>query len=82
MACRGFCFRKEVVRLTRWENLKNRLKSPVVWTSLIAQILAILLLTEVISVTESQVVEQVVALVMQILVAVGVFNNPTDRTNW
>lgn len=68
--------------MNRWENLKNRLKSPVVWTSLIAQILAILLLVGVIDVTESQVVEQVVALSMQILVAVGVFNNPTDRTNW
>ena len=68
--------------MNRWENLKNRLKSPVVWTSLVAQILAILLLVGVIDVTESQIVEQVVALSMQILVAVGVFNNPTDRVNW
>lgn len=68
--------------MNRWENLKNRLKSPVIWTSLIAQIVAILLLVGVINVTESQVVEQVVALLMQILVAVGVFNNPTDRVNW
>jgi uncharacterized membrane protein len=82
MACRSFCFRREVVCLNRWENLKNRLKSPVIWTSLIAQIVAILLLVGVINVTESQVVEQVVALLMQILVAVGVFNNPTDRVNW
>ena len=55
---------------------QNRFKSPVVWAALIAQILSILVLLDVVSPTQSETINQVVAAVLQMLVAFGVLNNP------
>ena len=56
---------------------QNRLKSPVVWASVIAQVLSILVLMGVIDTGMSEALENVVAAVLQLLAAFGVLNNPT-----
>lgn len=57
---------------------QNRLKSPVLWASLVAQILSILVLLEVIVPTQSETINAVVGSVLQMLVAFGVLNSPTS----
>lgn len=55
---------------------QNRLKSPVLWAALVAQILSILVLLEVIVPTQSETINAVVGSVLQMLTAFGVLNNP------
>lgn len=57
---------------------QNRLKSPVVWAAVVAQILAILVLVGVIGETLSDAIKVVVAGMLQVLTIFGVLNNPTD----
>ena len=57
---------------------QNRLTSPVVWAAVIAQVLTILIVLDVINVAQQDSINQVVAAVMQLLVAFGVLNNPTE----
>ncbi len=61
---------------------QNRWKSPVLWASIVAQILGILLLTGVVDTGISETINQIAAGIMQLLVLVGVLNNPTDRKDW
>ncbi len=61
---------------------QNRWKSPVLWTSIVAQILGILMMTGVIDTGLSETVNQIAAGVLQLLVLVGVLNNPTDKQKW
>ncbi len=61
---------------------QNRWKSPVLWASIVAQILGILLLTGVVDTGLSETINQIAAGIMQLLVLVGVLNNPTDRKDW
>lgn len=61
---------------------QNRWKSPVLWMSVVAQILGILVMTGVIDTGLTETVNQVAAGVLQLLVLVGVLNNPTDKKNW
>lgn len=56
--------------------MQNRLKSPVLWAALVAQILSILVLLEVIVPTQSETINAVVGSVLQMLTAFGVLNNP------
>lgn len=56
---------------------QNRFKSPVVWAAVVAQILTILIVLDVISVSQQDSINQVVAAVLQLLIAFGVLNNPT-----
>lgn len=58
---------------------QNRFKSPVVWTSIAAQILSILLLVGVIDTGMSEAIKAVVASVLQLLATFGVLNNPTSK---
>ncbi len=60
----------------------DRFKSPVLWEAIVAQVLSILLLTGVIDVGQSEWITSVAAGVLQLLVLLGVVNNPTDKTNW
>lgn len=60
----------------------ERLKSPVLWASLVAQILSILVLLEIVVPTQSETINAVVGAVLQMLVAFGVLNNPTDRAGF
>lgn len=62
--------------------VQSRWKSVYVWTALATQILSILVLTGAIEVSQSDVVTQVVAMVLQIGVIVGVLNNPSDKKEW
>ena len=57
---------------------QNRIKSPVLWAALIAQILSILVLLDVVAPTQSETINQVVSAVLQMLVAFGVLNSPTS----
>jgi uncharacterized membrane protein len=61
---------------------QNRLKSPVVWTSLAAQVLSVLVLLGVFDSGVSTAVNSLIAGLLQLLVVVGVLNNPTDSTSF
>ena len=61
---------------------QKRIKSPVLWTALVAQILSILVLLDVVAPTQSETINQVVAAVLQMLVAFGVLNNPENKTGF
>jgi uncharacterized membrane protein len=58
---------------------QNRWKSPVLLAALAAQILSILVLTGVVDVTQSQAINVAIGGILQVLVAFGVLNNPTDK---
>jgi uncharacterized membrane protein len=47
-----------------------------------SQLVAILIALEVISVSQQDVINKVVAAVLQLLVTFGILNNPTDKANF
>lgn len=55
----------------------ERLKSWAVWTALASQVLVILVLLEIINPTQSETINNVIVAVLQLLVIMGVLNNPT-----
>ena len=57
---------------------QNRFKSPVVWGAIIAQVLALLVSVGVIDTGLSDTLNTALVSVLQVLVAFGVLNNPTD----
>lgn len=61
---------------------QSRWKSPVLWTAIGAQIVALLLLTGVIGSDKADLINQVIGYALQIAVAVGIVNSPTDKENW
>jgi len=61
---------------------QNRWTSPVLLASLAVQILSILVLTGAIDVSQSESINTVVGAVLQLLVAFGVLNNPTDKSSF
>ena len=61
---------------------QNRFKSPVVWAAVVAQILTVLIVLDVINVAQQETINQVVAAVLQLLIAFGVINNPTSSTTF
>lgn len=61
---------------------QNRLKSPVVWAAVVAQVLALLLTLGIIDVGLSETINMVVAGVLELLVIFGVLNNPTAKENF
>jgi len=61
---------------------QNRFKSPVVWAAVVAQILTVLIVLDVINVAQQETINQVVAAVLQLLIAFGVINNPRDAENF
>ena len=60
----------------------GRLKSPVVWTSLAAQALSVMVLMGVFDTGVSDAVKDLVAGLLQLLVVLGVLNNPTDGSSF
>lgn len=60
---------------------QNRFKSPVVWASIVAQVLSILVLMGVIDTGMSEAIEDVAAALLQLLATFGVLNNPTSKTS-
>lgn len=61
---------------------QNRLKSPVFWSSLVAQVLSILVLTGTIGADWSTAISGIVAAVLEALTVFGLLNNPTDKSNF
>ncbi len=61
---------------------QNRLLSPVVWSAIAAQLLAILVTLGVISTGISEAIDGLVASFLQLLVAFGVLNNPTSKNSF
>lgn len=59
---------------------QNRFKSPVLWSALAAQLLSMLIVLGVIDTGLGDAIEGVVAAALELLVAFGVLNNPTDKT--
>jgi uncharacterized membrane protein len=63
---------------------QNRWRSPVLWTSIIMQLLVIgktFGLWEAIGIQDS-IISDAAAAIIQFLVIVGVFNDPTNSTGW
>ncbi len=60
---------------------QNRMKSPVFWASLTAQLVSLMAFLGVFVRlgVASEVVEQTVAMLLQMLVVFGVLNNPTNK---
>ena len=61
---------------------QNRWKSPVVWGAVVAQVATILVILGVIDIGQSETVNAVIASVLQALVAFGVLNNPTEKSEF
>jgi uncharacterized membrane protein len=63
---------------------QNRFQSKVLWTAIIGQIISLAQLTGVFTQVglDAGMVGDFAAGVLQILVLVGVLNNPTDSVNW
>lgn len=55
--------------------MKQRLKSPVVWLAVIAQVCIVIAMF---APTESNIVKTVATCVVEILTLFGILNNPTD----
>ncbi len=58
--------------------LRSRLRSPVVWASVVSQILSIFVLLGVIGTEWSNAITGIVAAVLEALTIFGVLNNPTS----
>lgn len=58
---------------------QNRLKSPVFWTAVAAQVLSILVYTGILMPEMSEAIQGVVVAVCEILTVFGIFNNPTNK---
>lgn len=61
---------------------QNRLLSPVVWAAFASQVFSILVLFGIITPSHSAELNEVIAAILQLLVLVGVLNNPRDAANF
>jgi len=61
---------------------QSRWKSWVLWSTIIAQVLGILVLTGVIDTGLAEQIEKIGGLTLQIFSIMGIINNPTDKVNW
>ena len=59
---------------------QNRFKSPVLWSSLASQVLAMLIVLGVIDTGMSEAIKALVVALLDILGLVGIVNNPTSKT--
>jgi len=57
---------------------QSRWTSKVLLAAIVAQVVSILLMTNAISVADAVYINNIVAAVLQLLVILGVVNNPTD----
>ena len=60
---------------------QNRWTSKILLAAIAAQVVSILLMTNAISVADATYINNIVAAVLQLLVILGVVNNPTDPNN-
>lgn len=61
---------------------QNRFKSTVVWAAVAAQVLAILVALGVIDTGMSETINGLVVSILQVLVAFGILNNPTNKVGF
>lgn len=61
---------------------QNRFKSTVVWAAVAAQVLAILVALGVIDTGMSETINGLVVSALQVLVAFGILNNPTNKVGF
>ena len=61
---------------------QNRLRSKVVWASVAAQIVSILVLVGVIDTGLGETINIIAGGVLQLLSTFGILNNPTDHDNF
>ena len=57
---------------------QNRFKSPIVWASVVAQVLALLVALGAFDQAMSDTIKTAIVALLQVLVAFGVLNNPKD----
>lgn len=62
--------------------MQNRFKSKVVWAAIAAQVITLLVTVGVIDTGMSAVLEGVAISVLELLVAFGILNNPSDKENF
>lgn len=63
----------------REERLQHRLKSPVFWSALLVQVLAVLVFIGVIDLNVSETVYNIIYGVLELFVTFGILNNPTNK---
>lgn len=61
--------------------MQNRLKSKVVWISIATQILAIMISLNIIDISTSDIIKNLIVAVCELFVTFGILNNPTDANN-
>lgn len=59
---------------------QNRFKSPVLWASIVAQVVSLLILMGVVDTNLGDTINAVAASVLQVLTLVGIFNDPTNAS--
>lgn len=62
--------------------MQSRLKSPVFWSSIVAQVLSILVLTGVIDAGQSDGITAVVTALLEAFTVFGLLNNPTNKNGF
>jgi len=58
---------------------QEKWKSPVLWGTLVAQVLSILVLLEVIQPTQSDLINKVFVVLIEMAVSFGIINNPNAQ---
>lgn len=61
------------------DDVQKRIRSKVLWVTLVAQVLAFLVLTGVIDITKSEAIQTGVGIILEILATFGILNNPTSK---
>lgn len=59
---------------------QKRFQSKVLWIAVLSQVIAILLMTNVISIADSEIVNNVATAVLELFTLFGVVNNPTNES--
>jgi len=62
--------------------MQSRLKSKVLWITIASLVLSVLIRADVITVSDSQFISNLIASVLDILAGLGIFNNPTDAQSF
>lgn len=65
--------------MTRQTDLQHRLKSPVFWMAVTAQVLSLLMVLGAIDTGLSETIEHTVCILLELLVTFGILNNPTSK---
>lgn len=61
---------------------QNRFRSPVVWSSIAALIVGLLMQVGIIGDAENKQIMEIIGTVLELLCVVGILNNPRDKANF